>query len=99
MNASAIIVATWTTCRTGGWWPAAVSAAVEAPKQEGLDFRVFLVDNRADTAVELKPSGDGLYTGEYQLSRKHPLGETILTVAAILCEAVYELVISLRRGI
>src|SRR5438132_7214674 len=63
--------------------PVKVSAAVTAPKQEGLDFRVFLVDDRSDSVVELKLSGDGRYSGEFVVPEKHPLGETVLTLAAL----------------
>jgi hypothetical protein len=60
-----------------------ISATVSAPKQEGLDYRVFLVDDRGNSVVELKPAGDGRYTGEFKLSEKHPLGDTVLTLAAL----------------
>jgi hypothetical protein len=60
-----------------------VSVSVSAPKQDGIDFRVFLVDDRADTVVELKPAGGERYSGELAISKNHPLGATLLTIAAL----------------
>jgi len=60
-----------------------VSARVNAPKQEGLAYRVFLVDDRAHAVVELKPGDGGRYLADWTVPEKHPLGDTVLVLAAL----------------
>ena len=68
--------------------PVLIAVKVRTPAGQKLPLRVFARERKRGTTVEMRTQGDGLYAAYLVLDAKTPIGDTVVSLAALRSDPI-----------